>query len=205
MSGYEGEGTSLSGGFGDSNAGSGWGGSVGKPGESAMAQAESQQDRTGDSMGDVQGLNPENPSQSYSEMQNSQKVGDFLGVAAPAFMSTMAPGFGLMSGATKTAANVLGGMPIGQAVAGYAGGFINGKLNEATGGLYGKANMASGVARSLGVDMPSLNVGGALASAAFGGKSFGSAAPATAATSASDFVAQGVDSGGWRKRTGDTT
>ena len=220
MSGYEGEGTGVEqdgpGGGGpdpDMAAGSGWGGSVGgnpggKPGESQMAQSASQQDRYGESMGSVQGFNENNPTQSYDEMQNAQRVGGILGSVAPALAGMAVPGFGMAMGIAKTGQNLLNGMPIGEAIGSHVAGAINSKANQMTGGILGQANTAAGFARSMGVDVPRLNIGkevvGALGMGP-SGKSYGGAQHAQAATSAGDYVAMGIDSEGWTKRLGETT
>lgn len=209
--GYEGEGTDLSGGFAGSEPGSGWGGTTtgkGKPGESNMAQAASQQDRYGESMGKVEGFNQNNPTQSLDEMQAAQKVGGFLNFAAPTVMGAMVPGFSGLMGLAKTANNVVNnGMSLKEAAGQYAGNFINSKANELSGGIIGNLQLAGNVAKSLGADIPSLNIGkevvGALGMGP-SGKSYGGATQAQAATSAGDYVAQGLDSEGWTKRTGET-
>ena len=198
----------------DMAAGSGWGGSVGgnlggKPGESQMAQSASQQDRYGESMGSVEGFNENNPTQSLDEMQNAQRTSDFLGFAAPALAGVAVPGFGGIMGMAKTANNVINnGMSLKEAAGQYVGGQINGFANKATGGILGNAQMALSAAKSLGADVPSLNIGkevvGALGMGP-SGKSYGGAQHAQAATSAGDYVAMGLDSEGWTKRTGETT
>lgn len=158
------------------------GGGSAKPGESAMAHAGATQSRTGAGMGSVTGLNPENPTQSYQEMQNAERVGNFLGAAAPAFMGAVAPG---ASAAIGLARSVASGKGPGEILAGYAGGLINGAINKATGGAYGAMQQAGAVSKSLGG--PSVpNVGGMIAGA-MGGRSAGrsverpDSAPATVA------------------------
>ena len=197
----------------DMAAGSGWGGSVGgnlggKPGESQMAQSASQQDRYGESMGSVEGFNENNPTQSYDEMQNAQRVGGILGSVAPALAGMAVPGFGVVMGIAKTGQNLLNGMPIGEAIGSHVAGAINSKANQMTGGILGQANTVAGLARSMGADVPSLNIGkevvGALGMGP-SGKSYGGAQHAQAATSAGDYVAMGIDSEGWTKRLGETT
>lgn len=193
----------------DMAAGSGWGGqSMGKPGESQMAQSASQQDRYGESMGSVEGFNENSPTQSYAEMQNAQRVGGILGSVAPTLAGMVAPGFGVAMGIAKTGQNLLNGMPIGEAIGSHVAGAINSKANQLSGGILGQVQQIGGIAKAFGADVPSLNIGkevvGALGMGP-SGKSYGGATAAAPATSAGDYVAMGIDSEGWTKRTGETT
>ena len=141
-------------------------------------------------------------------MGAAQNVNKALGFAAPALANMAAPGFGMLMGGAKTANSLMNGMPVSEAIGQYAGGFINGQINKATGGMYGQAQMAGNLAKSLGADVPSMNIGkGIVGSLGMGssGKSYGGAQQAQSAQSASDYVGQGVDTEGWTKRTGETT
>ena len=202
--GYEGEGTDLSGGFDGSEPGSGW---SGISNTAAYAQRQGvgglSQDKS------VTGFNAENPTPSIGELENSQRISAFLGFAAPALAGVAVPGFGGIMGMAKMANNVINnGMSLKEAAGQYVGGQINGFANKATGGILGNAQMALSAAKSLGADVPSLNIGkevvGALGMGP-SGKSYGGAQQAQAATSAGDYVAMGLDSEGWTKRTGETT
>lgn len=216
--GYEGEGTDLSGGYDGSEPGSGWGGAVAgksKPGESAMAHAAAQTgfQRSDQQLADagiaINGLNPVNSGQTEEQMGMAKSAGNFLGFAAPALAGVAVPGFGGIMGLAKTANNVINnGMSLKEAAGQYVGGQINGFANKATGGILGNAQMALSAAKSLGADVPSLNIGkevvGALGMGP-SGKSYGGAQQAQGATSAGDYVAMGIDSEGWTKREGVTT
>lgn len=231
--GYEGEGTDLSGGFGD-GPGSGWGGTVstGKPGEDAMAQAGAKQlgSVSDKDFGNMTGFNPENPTQTVDQMQASSNVNRALSFGLPTAMSIATPGFGLVNTIAKGANNLLSGMNPLEAVGGLVSGVVNGKLNEVTGGLYGKARMASDLSGYLGgPTMP--NAGAEVAKSLAGGAKSGfsvaqsapsapadpargdqqmaaqapAAPPAPAATAAQaddvTLASLGIDSAGWTSAT----
>lgn len=156
--GYEGEGTGIELGNGD-GPGSGWGGTSqptttgGKPGEDAMAQAGSQQlgsvaDRS--DYGAMEGFNPNNPSQTVDLIQASENVNKALSFGVPIAVSAMVPGFGLAMTLAKSGAKMMGGAPMSEVLSDIGPGIVNGKLNELTGGLYGKAMMASNLSSFMG-------------------------------------------------------
>ena len=184
-------------------AGSGWGGTISGGGN--LDKSPQQLADMGIAVG---GFNPVNAGQTEAEMGAAKNVDKALGFAAPALANMAAPGFGMLMGGAKTANNLMNGMPISEVAGGYLSGQINGFANKMSGGILGNAQMALGAAKSLGADVPSLNIGkevvGALGMGP-SGKSYGGAQQATAATSARDYVAQGIDSEGWTKRTGETT
>lgn len=200
-------GAESQGGFGgpasDMAAGTGWGGIANTAG---YAQRQGVGGLSTDKS--LTGFNAENPTQSIGEFENAQRTSDFLGFAAPALAGMAVPGFGVAMGIAKTGQNLLNGMPIGEAIGGHVAGAINGYANKLSGGILGQANTVAGLARSAGVDVPSLNIGkevvGALGMGP-SGKSYGGAQQAQAATSAGDYVAMGLDSEGWTKREGVTT
>lgn len=201
-------GAESQGGFGgpasDMAAGTGWGGIANTAG---YAQRQGVGGLSTDKS--LTGFNAENPTQSIGELENAQRISDFLGFAAPALAGVAVPGFGGIMGMAKMANNVINnGMSLKEAAGQYVGGQINGFANKATGGILGNAQMALSAAKSLGADVPSLNIGkevvGALGMGP-SGKSYGGAQQAQAATSAGDYVAMGLDSEGWTKRTGETT
>ncbi len=169
-------------GVGGSNAtagdgpGSGW---AGKPGEDAIAnalatgsgtnKALSNAERQALGWGDKQGFNTENPTQSVDEMRNSERAQSFLGVAAPMAMSAVTPGLGLISSVGRAGANLLNGKGVLESMGGLIGGYINGKVNQATGGLYGQASMAAKVGNYF-ANTPELpNIGKEFVSAIGGG------------------------------------
>ena len=200
-------GAESQGGFGgpasDMDAGSGWGGITNTAG---YAQRQGVGGLSTDKS--LTGFNAENPTQSIREFENAQRTNDFLSFAAPALASIAIPGAGLVMGGMKSAKNLMDGMPLSEVVGGYLGGQINSYANQMSGGILGNAQMALSAAKSLGADVPSLNIGkevvGALGMGP-SGKSYGGAQHAQAATSAGDYVAMGLDSEGWTKRTGETT
>lgn len=200
-------GAESQGGFGgpasDMAAGTGWGGIANTAG---YAQRQGVGGLSTDKS--LTGFNAENPTQSIGELENSQRVDGILGSVAPTLAGMAVPGFGVAMGVAKTGQNLLNGMPIGEAIGGHVAGAINGYANKLSGGILGQANTVAGLARSAGVDVPSLNIGkevvGALGIGP-SGKSYGGAQQAQAATSAGDYVAMGLDSEGWTKREGVTT
>ena len=185
--GYEGELTGVNsdgtgdgpggGGAGSNNladaTGSGWGGSsggTGKPGESAMAQSASQQNRYGESMGKVEGFNENNPSQTVDQLNAAQNVNSALSFGLPMAASMAVPGAGLAMTGMKLGSKMMAGAPVSEILADVAGGFINGKLNGATNGILGQANMVSNLSGYLGgKTMP--NIGKEIATGILGGGS----------------------------------
>ena len=152
MSGYEGEGTG--GGWGEwagSDApGSGW---AGKPGETNMAQAQSQQnlaplsDRA--DTRNQEGWNDANPTQTVGQIEASQKVGDALSWGMPLAMSALVPGYGLAMTLGKAGSKLMNGAPVTDVVSDVLPGYINGKINQATGGMYGNVAKAGGILNSI--------------------------------------------------------
>jgi hypothetical protein len=151
MSGYEGEGTG--GGWGEwagaDAPGSGW---AGKPGESAMAQAQSQQNLSplterADTR-DQEGWYDGNTSLTVGQLERNQSLNDALTTAAP-IATSFVPGFGTMMGFGRAGAKFANGAPITDVMADVLPGFINGKINQATGGLYGTVSKYGGILNTL--------------------------------------------------------
>ena len=186
--GYEGEGTGIDpGGPGGDGPGSGW---SGKPGESAMAQAQSQQNLTPLSdradTRDQTGWNPENPTQSVADLERTEALSRALDWGVPKAMSMLAPGWGLAMTVGKAGAKLMNGAPAEEVVSDVLPGYINGKINQATGGILGKATMAGNILNSL-TDGPKVpNIGREVVAGIIGrqsGSSGGTAAPATSTPS----------------------
>lgn len=89
------------------------------------------------------GFNAENPTQSVGEFENAQTVDKALSWGLPMAMSAVNPAFGLVSSVGRAGANLLNGKGVLESMGGLIGGYINGKVNQATGGLYGQASMAA--------------------------------------------------------------
>lgn len=155
MSGYDGEGTGIDPYDGD-GPGSGWGATVGKPGEDRMADAGSKTgfQRSDQQLADagvaINGFNPVNAGQTAEQMESAQKVNDFLSWGAPVAMSALVPGSGVAMLAGKSIGKLLDGQPVQEVLAGIAPGFINTALNKATAGAYGKLQMAGGLSKAVG-------------------------------------------------------
>lgn len=172
-------------------AGSGWGGSSGgKPGESNMAQAASQQNLTPLSdrpdTRDQTGWNDANPTQTVGQIESAQKVGDILSWGLPMAASALVPGYGLVTNIARSGAKLMNGVPVADVVADVLPGYINGKINQATGGLYGNVAKYGGILNSLTGSPQVPNIGREVVSGIIGrpsGGNYGTAVPATSVAS----------------------
>lgn len=211
---YEGGGTGETSSEGLGAAGSGWGGfsagdtaqfgtpdapagvsvgggsSGGKPGESNMAQAASQQNLTPLSdrpdTRDQTGWNDANPTQTVGQIESAQKVGDILSWGLPMAASALVPGYGLAMTIGKSGAKLMNGVPVTDVVADVLPGYINGKINQATGGLYGNVAKYGGILNSLTGSPQVPNIGREVVSGIIGrpsGGNYGTAVPATSVAS----------------------
>ena len=186
--GYEGEGTGIDpGGPGGDGPGSGW---SGKPGESNMAQAQSQQNLTPLSdrpdTRDQAGWNPGNPTQTVADLERTESLSRALDWGVPKAMSMLAPGWGLAMTVGKAGAKLLNGAPVTEVVSDVLPGYINGQINKASGGILGQATMAGNVLNSLTGSPQVPNIGREVVSGIIGrpsGGSYGTAAPATSVAS----------------------
>lgn len=228
--------------------GSGWGGSSGrsdsqnladfdnarsaasgKPGETNMAQAESQTlgsvaNQPG--YGQTEGFNPNNPTQTVDQLNAASNVNQALSFGLPMAASMLAPGWGTAMMVGKTGAKLMNGTPVEEVVSDILPGYINGKINQATGGILGKATMA-GNALNWATDSPKVpNIGQGIVNGILGRQSGNqsggnyAAAPGASARSEGngdsaggpvavqagappsksadvDFASLGIDSAGW--------
>jgi len=194
------EGVGGSGNAAGDGPGSGW---AGKPGEDAIAnalatgsgtnKALSSAERQALGWGDMQGFNTANPSQSVDEMRNSERAQSFLGVAVPMAMSAVTPGLGLISSVGRAGANLLNGKGVLESMSGLIDGYINGKVNQATGGLYGQASMAAKAANYFTGSPEMPNLGRAAVSALGGGATSSGRSMDTQVASSSPNVNDGGD------------
>lgn len=127
--------------------------------------------------GKVEGLNPNNPTQSVDEMLAAQNVSNILGYVAPAIAS-MVPGYGTISTIGRVGAGLLSGtMTPGQAFSLGLSGLLGAKTGVPSGifegifeGNLGKAASSGAQAglASLATGLTGSPLAGALTGAAFG-------------------------------------
>ena len=173
--------------FGTPDAPVGVGGpasSGGKPGESAMAQAGAinatgrsgpmSNQELADAGISVGGRNPVNAEQTTQQMENASRLNSALSFGLPIAASMFAPaGFGAAMMLGKVGSKVMNGQPIFEAIADILPGVINGKINQVTGGILGKAGMVSSLSGYMGgPTMP--NIGREIVGGIIGRQSGGS-------------------------------
>lgn len=169
----------------------GMGGGGGKPGESNMAQAQAQQNLTPLSdrpdTRDQTGWYSGAPGQTVAQLERNQSLNDALSWGVPMAASALVPGWGLINTVQRTGAKLMNGAKVDELVADLVPGYINGKLNQATGGILGQATMAGNVLNSLTGSPQVPNIGREVVSGILGRPSgstgAGTAQPATSTAS----------------------